>query len=293
MPEDTRMGFGVPNAALAVANMLGVVRNKPVINRVTPLFGLHSAGGRDYAAVATPQLAMALTLYSTNAYVGSGSLIPGYSAFPNTAAEQPRARALILTTEGVLYQPAPVPIPLYLLERKRPGAVLCNSTTDPRCYGDFILRSSTVQVESAIAAGYGYAGLQGYVYGACSPEPACMPTGTQKLHPKCHTANQDCAVFLEHERSAFESLGFTAGFQGSGNTVLGYAYPVVDSDGDTLPDGLEYVIGTSPNDTNSDDDGLSDAAEYPFASVPLSDPCSGPMIRCLRGIDSIFQNGFE
>ena len=40
----------------------------------------------------------------------------------------------------------------------------------------------------------------------------------------------------------------------------------VDSDGDGLSDALEAVIGTNPNDADSDDDGVLDGAEANFAS---------------------------
>jgi hypothetical protein len=292
--EDVKLGFGVPDANAAVAAILGTVRNEPVGNRVTPLFGLYSAGNRDYAAVATPQLAMALVLYSTNAYAGSGAAIPGYSAFPNTAAGAPKARALVLTTEAPTYVRTPARTPLYLLEKKRTGATPCDAVNDPRCYGDFILLTSTTQVEAAAAAGYAYGGLQGYVYQRCTPEPTCLPAGTQKLYLQCNTAIQDCAVFLEHERTSFEVSGYTAALLG-GDPVLGYAYPVVDTDLDSLPDGFEYVIGTSPTNSDSDGDGvaLSDAIEYPFAGLPVSDPCAGPNLTCLRGFDDVFRSGFE
>lgn len=292
--EDTKLGFGVPNADAALSAILGTVRNEPVSNRVTPLFGLYSAGNRDHAAVATPQLAMALSLFSTNAYAGSGAAIPGYGAFPNAAAGQPKARALVLTTEALTYMVAPARIPLYLMEKKRPGLTPCDLANDPRCYGDFVLLTSTSEVQTAAANGYAYGGLQGYVYQRCTPEPACQPAGTQKLYLKCNTAVQDCAVFLEPERTSFESSGYTASLLG-GDPVLGYAYPVVDTDADGLPDGLEYVIGTSPTDMDkdSDGDGALDAAEYPFAGLPVSDPCAGPSLSCLRGFYDVYRNGFE
>jgi hypothetical protein len=70
---------------------------------------------------------------------------------------------------------------------------------------------------------------------------------------------------------------------GSG-TLLGYAYPVEHSDADDLVDGFEYVIGTDPNDADTDADGESDSFEYPVADVPQSDP---------RTLDPIFANGFD
>ena len=58
-------------------------------------------------------------------------------------------------------------------------------------------------------------------------------------------------------------------------------------------DGLERVIGTSTSHADSDGDGALDHEEYPFATVPVSDPCGGPNVVCPRGADAIFKNGFE
>jgi serine protease len=292
-PEDRKLGFGIPNAGAAVAAMLGVVRGKPVKNRATPLFGLHSNGGRDHAAVSTPQLAMALALYSTNAYAGTGKAIAGYPSFPNSQAGPPLARAFILTTEGPHYEPGmPAPAALHLLEKIRPGALPCD-VADPRCHGDFILLTSAAQIDAAVAAGYRYGGLQGYVYGVCNPEPACRPAGTEGLHLMCNPQVSDCAAFLETDQAAFTAAGYTESFAVGTNSLLGYAYPVADADGDALVDAMEYVIGTSPVDSDSDDDGIVDGIEYPLDAAPVSDPCLGPNVTCLRGYNDVFEDGFE
>lgn len=70
---------------------------------------------------------------------------------------------------------------------------------------------------------------------------------------------------------------------------LGYAYPNVDSDGDGLIDGFEYLLGTDPYHTDSDRDGFLDGEEYPQAGIPKSDPCSSS--RCKPGY--LFEDGFE
>jgi hypothetical protein len=304
-PESAQLGFGTPNATAAVAKMLGTVRGMPVRNRVTPLFGMYSPGGGDYATVATPQMAMALHLYATNAYRSihqagdtflEGAPVPGYSAFPNPDpnAGVPRARALILTTEfkpTILNGAQPTPVPLVLLERKRQGPIACDLSS-PLCHGDIVVALES-QTQAAVNAGYSYGGLQGYIYPTCSPSPACLPAGTQALHVKCKLAAQDCATFLESERSSFEAAGYTSNFLSEPSSVIGYAYPVADFDADGLADGFEYAVGTSPTDADSDDDGMSDAMEYPLTGVPTSDPCAGPNLTCLLGEHFIFANGFE
>ena len=43
-----------------------------------------------------------------------------------------------------------------------------------------------------------------------------------------------------------------------------------DTDGDGLPYGLEYYIGTQPQDWDSDNDGLPDGWEWQYGLDPLS-----------------------
>jgi len=69
---------------------------------------------------------------------------------------------------------------------------------------------------------------------------------------------------------------------------MGYAYPAIDTDGDGLIDGFEYVIGTRLDLVDSDGDGLSDSAEFSMVNTAMSDPCS---IQCQD--DVIFGNGFQ
>jgi serine protease len=301
-PENRFMGFGIPDADAAVKKMLGGVRAQPVLNRVTPLFGMYSPGSNDYATVATPQLAIALQLYSTNLYrsvqaVGDnfieGDAVPGYPALPNPAAGLPRARAMVLTTEHRPYAATPALVPLVLLELKRAGTVAC-ALSEPMCRGDLVVALES-DIQAASLEGYRYAGLQGYIYSKCTPEPGCIPLGSEQLHVKCTPAlaKRDCAAFLESDRLAFQAAGYTANFLGASSSVLGYAYPVSDADSDGLVDALEFVIGTWTMDSDSDDDGMSDALEYPLAGTPVSDPCAGPNITCNRTVGYIFANGYE
>jgi thrombospondin type 3 repeat protein len=136
--------------------------------------------------------------------------------------------------------------------------------------------------------------LQGYFYQPCSPEPQCIPPGAEKFWRACKTADNDCATFLDSERSAFEANGYTAAYP-SGSKLLGYAYPATDTDHDGLSDGFEYVVGTNPNLANSDNDTSPDAAEFPMVGVPVSDPCGGVGSVGARycGADSIFKDGFD
>jgi hypothetical protein len=108
---------------------------------------------------------------------------------------------------------------------------------------------------------------------------------------QCNSAQDDCAVFLEPERAVFEAAGYTAAYPAGSMTVIGYAYPNVDTDGDALVDGFERVIGTNPTTMDSDGDGAIDSVEYPLAGVPISDPCAGPNVTCT--VNGLFADGFE
>jgi serine protease len=290
---DRKYGFGMPDAEAAARRMLGLSAGDLLRNRVTPLFALFSPGHNDYAAVASPQLAIALSLYQTRRYYSTtaaagtvfleGTSVPGYSAFPNPDAGSPRAAALVLTTEHSPHAEASL-VPLYLLDR-------CSSPTCSSGH-DFVLLTDPARVEAAVAAGYRYAGLQGYVYAACAPAPACLPPGAENLHLKCRLANSRCAVFLERDRARFEAAGYTNSFIGSGGSILGLAYPLTDSDGDGLPDAMERLLGSSPTLRDSNGDGIEDGVAYPFAGIPLSDPCL-PQGQCTRRPSRVFRDGFE
>lgn len=292
------MGYGRPDAAAAARKMLGKVAGVFIRNRVTPLFRLYSPATKDYADTTSPQAALALIINQKNAWLPPANLplVPNYPAFPydtddpndpndlyDAPPPAPRASVYVMTTAVKPRAEWPSLVPLYLMDKAFPVG------------RDFMLVTTTTHIQQAHADGYNLRTIQGYIYQPCTPEPACIPPVAQKFWRKCKAADNDCATFLESERSTFEAAGYTASYPAGSNALLGYAYPATDTDADGLPDGFEYVVGTSPTLANSDNDTSSDASEFPMVGVPVSDPCGGTgssgAKHCLANV--IFKNGFD
>jgi hypothetical protein len=285
----TTMGYGRPDAAAAARKMLGKVAGGYVRNRATPLFRLYSTATRDYADTTSPQVAVALMINQKNAWSPSinSPLVPNYPSFPHDPADPPlaapRASVYVMTTATKPRAEWPDLVPLYLMDKAFPSG------------RDFMLVTTVGHIEQAHADGYSLRTIQGYIYKPCAPEPACIPPAAQKLWRKCKAGDNDCATFLESERLGFEANGFTSVYPAGTNPLLGYAYPATDTDADGLPDGFEYVVGTSPTRANSDNDSSPDASEFPMAGVPVSDPCGGigssGALYCPANY--LFKNGFD
>ncbi len=286
--------------------MFDAVASAQSLNRAIPLFGLYAVCAGDYASTAIPQVGSALSSYNMqnylsvptgNEFIGASTL----SAYPNFPSEFPiaphaAAMAFILSTEqspiASLYTK-----PLYWVARSRAWPLGCTGGP-PQCNpqaNDHVLVTSE-HVNAMLSAGYHYRGRHGYVYEACNDPPACnapnpAPPGAQLLYAACNTSS-DCANALASELSAFAARGYTKGLLGAASpSKLGFTYSTGNDDPDDLPNAVEIVAKTNPNDDDSDGDGLSDSEEYPLAGVPVSDPCD-PQAACSPP-DQIFNDGFE
>jgi serine protease len=295
-PWNAHLGYGRPDAAAAARRMLGTVRGVTARNRAIPLFDFNSAAATDYAVTASPQIAMTLAITQPWVWAARGPAVAGYPSFPiapNAAMPAPHASAYVLSTEYRTDDKQPPLVPLYLLSRARPWPIGCIPGTFQCNHAnrDFMLVSTVAALEFAVADGYDFFGRQGYVFQRCAPEPVCIPDAASKLYRLCNAAEDDCAIFLEHELAAFQSLGYTAAYPAGSDPVMGYAYANVDTDGDALIDGFERLIGTNAASIDSDGDGSSDGIEYPLAGIPVSDPCAGPAITCTQS--RVFDDGFE
>jgi serine protease len=295
-PWNPQYGYGRPDASLAARRMLGTVRGAPVRNRAIPLFDFHSPAASDFAVTTSPQAAMTLAVTQPWLWTPRGPLVAGYAAFPmppDATMPAPHASAFVLSTEFRNSNKHPPLVPLFQLSRSRPwplgctpGNAGCNAANRV-----FMMVSTVAALETAVADGYDFQGRAGYIFQRCTPEPACIPAGATKLYRQCNPAEDDCALFLEHELATFANLGYTAAYPVGTDPVIGYAYRNLDTDGDTLIDGFEHLIGTNPASADSDGDGAADGAEYPLAGVPMSDPCAGPAVTCFA--EGLFFDGFE
>ena len=294
LPWDPRVGYGIPDAAAAAAKLIGKVAGARVKNRATPLFRLYNSFTKDFAETTSVESALSLMITQVHNYIepstglGAEALVPGFTfpydpddpASPDDAYESapaaPRAAIYVMTTEFEPRSEWPALTPIYLMEKPKTGG------------HDYLLATPT-DMQTIHATGYNLLAIQGYIYQPCMPEPACVPPGAERIYRACSSTNGDCATFLEHEGSAFISGGYPMAKW----SLLGYAYSSTDTDSDGLPDGFEYVVGTSPTRPDSDGDGTNDAVEFPLSGLPVSDPCAGGTGALYCPADVIFKNAFD
>jgi len=263
-----KLGWGVPQARVAVRDVaLAYSDGTQVKNRLTPLFAMKSNVAKDIVHTTKPQVAASFNLNQVWQYspYNSESAVSNYS-FPespnNPTIGSPRADLFVFTNHK---KPNSQTLGVQPIYRMRYIGGATNNA-------DWVIatESEITGSSSFAAAGYEMDGLEGYIYKICSPEPSCIPTGAVKVYRAWNSTKDDHAVFPASRYASMLTSGYNIDI-----TMLGYAYPNINSDSDQLIDGMELLLGTDKNDPDSDCDGLSDSDEYPQYGYPQSDPLVG------------------
>ena len=126
-----------------------------------------------------------------------------------------------------------------------------------------------------------YDAIEGYILASCPPGYNCDNpadgTAPQKLFRR-HSYVENSNALLTQAQLALPALAsYYSDPWGGGDGFLGYVFPNVDSDSDTLPDGLERIYGMKWWSTDSDCDGISDEVEFPMRAIQSAsqDPLLG------------------
>jgi hypothetical protein len=265
----------IPNALDSVKAALGTADGETLINRLTPLFELYSSEGEDYLFTSSPQAAMSALYHSLPPQPAAGSIkwwttqgvgetVPGYEKFPAGDYawwwDKPKASFYVFTTHRHPTDENGELIPLYRLS--------INAPTSSNVYNvDHAYVTQQVQLDAAESAGYDLDGIEGYIYPA--GENHNQPPGTVGLYSRYNPSRDDHVLVPEPYLSTMTSRGYTVNSPDNID-VMGYVYLNKDSDGDTLIDGFETIIGTDPSIKDSDEDGIIDGIEV--NRFPYSDP---------------------
>ena len=287
------LGYGVPQAEPAVRRALGTINNRPIANRLTPLFSLRSVANEVHFYTPAPQEASALTFDNEDPFDSDGPDVAGYS-LPGACTVGPcppnpaRASVYLFTSTHSPFPGAPVLTPLHRLRYDPNKAALCRGTAlPPLSHRRFAYAVSNTEIDYfrnvtlEQGAGYESDGLVGWIYPWCEPYLTCRPPGTVALYRLYNSAKDDWALVAEPERTTYEEAGYHSVqnvFAGAG-----FAYLNTDADSDLLIDGWERLLGTNPTNVDTDCDGLTDGFEvrgYRSTGSPAShgyrDPLDGP-----------------
>lgn len=283
--HDPWMGFGLPDAQLAVETVLGISGGQNVKNRVTPLMVLHNDEFDDTVYTTFPQMALAYALADSGFYQNPAG-IPSVQELPEYPVETvdgdpvvslvPLAPIYVFTNRWNPMSQTESLIPLYRMQKdtvSSPGCVpgFHDAAT---CYvtdRSTVMITDVSELESFYTAGYDLQGIEGYL-APCANE-------------SCDDATPATTVYRVHETNSDNYyLTQITPLPGTSYEVLGAAFANFDFDNDGLTTGMEYLLGTNPMHPDTDGDGMGDGVEYPAAGVPFSDPLIS---------DIIFEDGFE
>ncbi len=299
----SQLGYGVPDAGVAAARAVGLAGDALLPNRLTPLFALYSYQAKAHLYTTVPQMASAAIWDDAAPFLSDGTSAPvqEYPVFPGNACTispcfwGPTASAYVFTTDRVPVPGGPALIPLYRMRFDPNLPTRCVFPLPPQHPNRvFTFVTNDSDILTLKAAGYVLDGIEGYAYELCGPEPGCIPEGAERLYRLYHPnlgspgeAMDDFVIFPESELGYWQSLGYGS-HPSLPDDWIGYVYPNLDSDGDTLIDGFESLIGTDTDIADSDCDGLNDGAEgLGYGAGGYDDPLRGPCAGLL------FADGFE
>lgn len=290
-------GFGIPDTAAAVENVLGTVGGSQVQNRMTPMFSLFTTAATNYLYTTKPQVASAAvagTLHElptsqnliSYGSANAGSTVAGYSEFPlepQIPSPVPVSSFWIFGSDLNPFDPGTPLVPLYRLSfteacdprdhiyTTEQAGIDCftGQSSDPGCPTDWCPSQVGDQV-------FRLDGIEGYIFSQCPPGFTCNnpqdPGQPQCIHRRSSQVDFGHALVLERELGLPPYQTYTGTI---GNSCIGYVFPNDDTDGDGLIDGFELALGTDPAAADSDCDGVADGTEYPIAGLPVSDPLDG------------------
>ncbi|MFA5590188.1 MAG: S8 family serine peptidase [Lysobacteraceae bacterium] len=218
-------GAGLPNAGIAVDRVLAQT------NRLTPLFGMVHPYRNGMFFTTSPQMANAAHLGTMPPGTPSPS---GWSSYYNNFGNQVRynggwyviphlgdtalADVWIFTTHINPKSSTIDLLPLYRLSYlcvdTAPAAPHAYCATNPHKQ-EHVYSTSKSEVNSFIAQGFRYEGIEGYVYPASQPKPV----GTVSLMRAYKPSEHGYALFPEDRQSYYAGFGFT-----SNVTTIGYVY---------------------------------------------------------------------
>ena len=201
------MGFGRPNAALAVSSVLTTT------NRLVPLLSMYSGAAENYFYTTAPQMAIAayvgtLKPVSAQAYAFVGTtpiLYPWISLYPGTYfGATTGAEAWVFSTHVNPANPNVELSPLYRLSWK------CGDSYSPRCganpsHADHAYVANQTDVAAYIGVGYKLDGIEGYIY----PIDQTQPSGAVRLILAYHPTLDDHVVYPEPLASTYDAQGYT------------------------------------------------------------------------------------
>lgn len=308
-------GWGIPNAGFAVSLTFGKVGGVIVRNRLTPMFALKNDVDEDRLYTTRPQVAigalsgvyLAEALYAGPGYCDpiictSSSTVPAqnprpyfsasvaeghspvngfedYLVYKPVESKEPRSAFWVFTSEKKVWKEVAMR-PLYRL-----------SFAEECDWRDHIYTTELINVDALTTTDwcpsqsgnqpYQYDAIEGYILASCPPGYNCQNpldgTAPQKLFRRYSYVEHSNALLTQAQLALSAFASYYSDPWGGADGFLGFVFPNVDSDGDTLPDGLERMFGMNWSSIHSDCDGISDGIEYPMLTLQPSnyDPLIG------------------